>query len=152
MGDQSPFPTSATAIWKRALSAGATEFHPLQDAFFGERHGQILDPFGHRWGLTQKLEDVSPGEAQRRVDELFGGNTLQSACAPTSSSVVPIAVALFGGFGYSRRSLQPGLSRFRRSILLGRTEERLIRSGSTGVGGVCAFLGSATWTKRSYWE
>ena len=63
------------SMWERALSAGATEFHPLQDAFFGERHGQILDPFGHRWGLTQKLEDVSPEEAQRRVDELFGSAT-----------------------------------------------------------------------------
>jgi PhnB protein len=63
------------SIWERALSAGATEFHSLQDAFFGERHGQILDPFGHRWGLTQKLEDVSPEETQRRVDELFGGDT-----------------------------------------------------------------------------
>ena len=62
------------SVWDRAISAGATEFHPLQDAFWGERHGQVLDPFGHRWGLTQRLEDVSAEEAQRRVDELFGGN------------------------------------------------------------------------------
>jgi PhnB protein len=60
------------SMWKRAISAGASEFHPLQDAFWGERHGQILDPFGHRWGLAQKLEEVSAEEAQRRVDELMG--------------------------------------------------------------------------------
>jgi PhnB protein len=60
------------AAWQRALAAGAEEFHPLEDAFWGERHGQILDPFGHRWGLAQKLEDVGPEEVQRRADALFG--------------------------------------------------------------------------------
>jgi len=59
--------------WRRALDAGATEFHPLQDAFWGERHGQILDPFGHRWGLAQRIEDVSPDEVARRAAALFGG-------------------------------------------------------------------------------
>ena len=60
------------AAWQRALDAGATEFHPLQDAFWGERHGQILDPFGHRWGLAQRIEDVSPDEVARRAAALFG--------------------------------------------------------------------------------
>jgi PhnB protein len=35
--------------WEQALSAGA-----LQDAFWGERHGQIIDPFGHRWGVRRE--------------------------------------------------------------------------------------------------
>lgn len=60
-------------LWKRALDAGATEFHPLQDAFWGERHGQIVDPFGHRWGLAQRLRDVSPEEIAREAAKLFGG-------------------------------------------------------------------------------
>jgi PhnB protein len=34
---------NADAAWQRALAAGATEFHPLEDAFWGERHGQIID-------------------------------------------------------------------------------------------------------------
>jgi PhnB protein len=63
----------ADAAWERALAAGATEFHALEDAFWGERHGQILDPFGHRWGIAQKLEDLSPEEVQRRATALFGG-------------------------------------------------------------------------------
>jgi PhnB protein len=46
-------------------------FHPLQDAFWGERHGQLLDPFGHRWGLAQKIEDVAPDEVARRAAALF---------------------------------------------------------------------------------
>jgi PhnB protein len=61
-------------LWQRAVDAGATEFHPLQDGFWGERHGQIVDPFGHRWGLAQKLEDVAPDEVQRRATALFSGS------------------------------------------------------------------------------
>lgn len=59
--------------WQRALEAGATEFHPLQDGFWGERHGQILDPFGHRWGLAERIEEVSADEVARRAAALFGG-------------------------------------------------------------------------------
>jgi PhnB protein len=61
--------------WERALAAGAREFHPLQDAFWGERHGQIIDPFGHRWGLAERREDVAPDEIQRRATELLSGLT-----------------------------------------------------------------------------
>ncbi|HSP72413.1 MAG TPA: VOC family protein [Gaiellaceae bacterium] len=61
------------ALWRRALDAGAAVFQPLQDAFWGERHGQIVDPFGHRWGLAQHLEDVPQEEVVRRAAELFGG-------------------------------------------------------------------------------
>jgi PhnB protein len=59
------------ALWERAVGAGAEVFHPLQDAFWGERHGQIVDPFGHRWGLAQKIEDVAPEEVTRRAAALF---------------------------------------------------------------------------------
>ncbi|MFG1805665.1 VOC family protein [Streptomyces sp. NPDC049040] len=59
-------------LWKRALDAGATVFHPLQDTFWGERHGQVIDPFGHRWGMAQHLRDVSPEEVAREAAKLFG--------------------------------------------------------------------------------
>ncbi len=39
-------------LWQRAIQAGAEVFHSLEDAFWGDRHGQIIDPFGHRWGLA----------------------------------------------------------------------------------------------------
>jgi PhnB protein len=61
------------ALWARALEAGAEELHPLQDAFWGDRHGQITDPFGHRWGLAQHLRDVSSEEIARAAAEAFGG-------------------------------------------------------------------------------
>jgi PhnB protein len=62
----------ADALWQRALDAGAEVFHPLADVFWGERHGQIIDPFGHRWGISQRLRDVSPEELARAAAEAFG--------------------------------------------------------------------------------
>jgi PhnB protein len=59
------------AAWDRAVRAGATVVRPLADAFWGERDGQILDPFGHRWGLTQHLRDVSIEELQRLATAAF---------------------------------------------------------------------------------
>ena len=61
------------ARWEQAIGAGATELHPLQDAFWGERHGQIVDPFGHRWGLAEPREELSADEIQKRANEFFAG-------------------------------------------------------------------------------
>ena len=61
------------ALWARALEAGAEVSTPIQDAFWGERHGQILDPFGHRWGVAQHLRDVSPDEINAAAAAMFGG-------------------------------------------------------------------------------
>jgi len=37
--------------WSRAVSAGATIAMPLEDQFWGDRYGQLVDPFGHRWSI-----------------------------------------------------------------------------------------------------
>lgn len=52
----------ADALWEQALAAGATVNHPLADQFWGERHGQLTDPFGHRWNIAQHIRDVSEQE------------------------------------------------------------------------------------------
>jgi PhnB protein len=59
-------------LWARALAAGAEVHQPLQDAFWGERTGQVIDPFGHRWGLSQHLRDVPPSEVAAGVAAMFG--------------------------------------------------------------------------------
>ena len=59
-------------LWARALTAGAQVHQPLQDAFWGERTGQAIDPFGHRWGLSQHLRDASPAEISAGVAAMFG--------------------------------------------------------------------------------
>jgi len=63
---------NADALWRQALDAGAQVFHPLSDVFWGERHGQIIDPFGHRWGISQHLRDVSSEEIAREAARAFG--------------------------------------------------------------------------------
>jgi PhnB protein len=57
--------------WTRAVNAGAVVVRPLGDAFWGAREGQVLDPFGHRWGLTQHLTDVPLDELQARASAAF---------------------------------------------------------------------------------
>jgi PhnB protein len=59
------------AAWQRAMTAGATVFQPVQDAFWGDRTGQFLDPSGHRWALNQHLRDVPADEINQRAAELF---------------------------------------------------------------------------------
>jgi PhnB protein len=62
-------------LWKRAVDAGAVVLHPLQDQFWGDRHGQLTDPFGHRWGLAQHLRDVPSEEVTRAAATAFGGTS-----------------------------------------------------------------------------
>jgi PhnB protein len=59
------------AIWNRALDAGAEARQPLHDAFWGERYGQITDPFGHRWGLAQHLREVPRHELEEAAAAMF---------------------------------------------------------------------------------
>lgn len=61
------------ALWQRAVDAGAEVLHPLTDQFWGERHGQITDPFGHRWGLAQRIREVPDDEVARLAWQAFGG-------------------------------------------------------------------------------
>ncbi|MET0385048.1 MAG: VOC family protein, partial [Polyangiales bacterium] len=59
------------AVVKRAVDAGATVLRPLRDEFFGDRTATLSDPFGHRWHLATRKEEVSPEEMQRRMDAAF---------------------------------------------------------------------------------
>lgn len=61
------------AAFQRALKAGAKELMPITDHFYGDRSGQVQDPFGHRWNLSTHVEDVPPEEMDRRAKEMMGG-------------------------------------------------------------------------------
>ena len=54
-----------------AAAAGATILRAVKDEFFGDRAGMILDPFGHKWHIATRKEDVSPQEMQRRWGAMF---------------------------------------------------------------------------------
>ena len=55
------------ALFDRAVKAGATARMPVADMFWGDRYGQIEDPFGHHWSIATHKEDVSPEECMRRM-------------------------------------------------------------------------------------
>jgi PhnB protein len=63
----------AEAAWKRALEAGAEVLHELADQFWGERQGQLTDPFGHRWNIAQRVRDVPHDEIVAAAAQVFGG-------------------------------------------------------------------------------
>ena len=43
-------------LWQTALSAGARVIMPLDNQFWGERYGQLVDPFGHRWSISMQVK------------------------------------------------------------------------------------------------
>jgi PhnB protein len=58
----------ADAAVARPVAAGATLLRPVSLQFHGHKAAVLMDPFGHRWSLLEKVEDVSPAEMQRRWD------------------------------------------------------------------------------------
>jgi PhnB protein len=79
MGALSPQTIGGTAVglclyiedvdsrFQQAVSAGAKIERPLQNQFYGDRSGTIVDPFGHKWTLASHVEDVAPDEMERRM-------------------------------------------------------------------------------------
>ena len=48
--------SDADALWQQAVGAGASVVMPLEDQFWGDRYGQLQDPFGHRWSVAAPLK------------------------------------------------------------------------------------------------
>lgn len=55
------------AVVARALAAGAKLVKPIENQFYGDRSGQLEDPFGHGWTIATHVEDVPPEELERRM-------------------------------------------------------------------------------------
>ena len=67
------------AFTARAVSAGAKSTMPVTDMFWGDRYGQIEDPFGHRWSIATHMRDLSPAEIQEAMRTMFGQCSAQQA-------------------------------------------------------------------------
>jgi PhnB protein len=61
----------ADAVFAQAVVAGATVRQPLADMFWGDRHGQLEDPFGHHWNIAQHLRDVPHDEVVAAAAKVF---------------------------------------------------------------------------------
>jgi uncharacterized glyoxalase superfamily protein PhnB len=62
------------AAVERAVAAGAKITMPINDAFWGDRYGQLEDPFGHHWSIATHVRDMTPAElaeaGQKALDEM----------------------------------------------------------------------------------
>ena len=54
-------------VFNQAVAAGARINMPVGDMFWGDRYGQVTDPFGHSWSLATHKEDVLPEELPKRA-------------------------------------------------------------------------------------
>lgn len=61
------------AVFDRGIRAGGRALRPVENQFYGDRAGQLEDPFGHRWSVASHVEDVPPDEMERRAAEMMSG-------------------------------------------------------------------------------
>ena len=55
------------AVFKQAVDKGAKVTMEVEDQFWGDRFGSIVDPFGHSWSIATHVEDVPPEEMAERA-------------------------------------------------------------------------------------
>ena len=56
-------------VFDRAVAAGATVIMPVQNQFWGDRYGKLVDPNGHVWGIATEVESLTAEEINRRAAE-----------------------------------------------------------------------------------
>ena len=59
----------ADAVWQQAVDAGAKPIMPMADMFWGDRYGQVEDPFGHRWSIATHKRDMTPQQMQEEMQK-----------------------------------------------------------------------------------
>ena len=56
------------AVVAQAVAAGAQVTMPVADMFWGDRYGQLVDPFGHKWSIATHIKDMTPEEIRQGMD------------------------------------------------------------------------------------
>jgi PhnB protein len=56
-------------IFVQAAASGATVTMPIMDAFWGDRTGQLIDPYGHIWSFATRKRNLSPKQMQKAQEE-----------------------------------------------------------------------------------
>jgi PhnB protein len=68
-------------VFNQAVNAGATIVMPVMDMFWGDRYGQLKDPFGHIWSIATHNQDLSQEEIQKAGEsvlrEMMGSQSTQ---------------------------------------------------------------------------
>jgi uncharacterized glyoxalase superfamily protein PhnB len=83
MGMKSPTTIGGTAVtlhlyvedsdkvFKQAVDAGAIITMPIMDAFWGDRFGTVMDPYGHSWAISTHKVDMTPEGLRKAGEEYF---------------------------------------------------------------------------------
>jgi len=61
--------TDVDAKFQQAIDAGATVVMPVDDMFWGDRYGELRDPFGHLWSMGQPMREVSQEEIDNAIKQ-----------------------------------------------------------------------------------
>ncbi len=61
----------ADKTYNQAIDAGAKPTMPMMDAFWGDRYGSLIDPYGHSWGIATHQKDMSPEEMRKAAEEFM---------------------------------------------------------------------------------
>jgi PhnB protein len=64
----------ADAAFQKAVAAGCSVKFPLADQFWGDRYGQVQDPFGFTWAIATHKEELTPEEMHARMPKAYGGS------------------------------------------------------------------------------
>ena len=62
---------NADAAFDRAVKAGCTVRMPIGDQFWGDRYGQVEDPFGHQWSFATHKQDLTPDQIAENARKFF---------------------------------------------------------------------------------
>lgn len=62
----------ADASFNRAVEAGMEITMPLENMFWGDRYGQLKDPFGHSWSIASRVSAPSQEQMDKAMAEMFG--------------------------------------------------------------------------------
>ncbi len=88
------FVASADQTYAAATTAGAKAGMPLEDQFWGDRYGEIVDPFGHHWAIGQHLEDLTTEQTEQRAAIVFAATAKKGKKAkPAKATKAPAAPA-----------------------------------------------------------
>ena len=61
----------ADAIFKQAIAAGAKQLMPMTEMFWGDRMGNLEDPFGYHWNVAIRVKEMTPDEIKKAGDQFM---------------------------------------------------------------------------------
>ncbi len=74
----------ADKVFGQAIQAGATSMMPVAEQFWGDRHGAVIDPFGHLWSVSTRVEELTQAEMEERAKAFHAKMAQQHAQKKTA--------------------------------------------------------------------